>query len=101
MRFHGSLAYQDYEVVALEPDEQSRLVRGLGACCAMILRNHGLLTAGSTVREAFDLIYYLERTCPAQISAQPGGGDLNECDDVLAAKVARQFPEPDSGALHD
>jgi ribulose-5-phosphate 4-epimerase/fuculose-1-phosphate aldolase len=101
MRFHGSLAYHDYEGVALEPDEQPRLVRDLGACRAMILRNHGLLTAGSTVREAFDLMYYLERACQAQISAQSGGGELNECDDVLAAKVARQFAEPDSGALHD
>ena len=101
MRFHGSLAYHDYEGVALELDEQPRLVRDLGAHRAMILRNHGLLTAGSTVREAFDLMYYLERACQAQIAAQAGGAELNECGDALAAKVARQFTEPDSGALHD
>ena len=101
MRFHGSLAYHDYEGVALELDEQPRLVRDLGAHRAMVLRNHGLLTAGSTVREAFDLMYYLERACQAQIAAQAGGAELHECGDALAAKVARQFLEPDSGALHD
>ncbi len=101
MRFHGSLAYHDYEGVALELDEQPRLVHDLGPHRAMILRNHGLLTAGETVREAFDLMYYLERACQAQVAAQAGGTALNECDDALAAKVARQFREPDAGATHD
>ena len=101
MRFFGALAYHDYEGVALELDEQPRLVRDLGPHRAMILRNHGLLTAGETVREAFDAMHYLERACQAQIAAQAGGGELIECDDVLAAKVARQFAEPDPGAEHD
>lgn len=101
MRFYGALAYHDYEGVALELDEQPRLVRDLGPHRSMILRNHGLLTAGSTVREAFDLMYYLERACQAQIAAQAGGTELTECSQALAAKVARQFSEPDTGALHD
>lgn len=101
MRFHGALAYHDYEGVALELEEQPRLVHDLGPHRAMILRNHGLLTAGETIREAFDLMYYLERACQAQIASQAGGGALIECSEALAAKVARQFKEPDSGALHD
>lgn len=101
MRFHGSIAYHDYEGVALDEDEQPRLVRDLGAHNAMILRNHGLLTAGRTVREAFDLIYYLERACQAQIAAQSGGSLLRECSDELAAKVARQFRTPDGSELQD
>jgi len=67
MRFTDKLAYHDYEGLALDLDEQQRLVRDLGDRKAMILRNHGLLTCGSSIYEAFDLMYYLERApdqCP-------------------------------------
>ena len=101
MRFHGGLAYHDYEGVALDADEQPRLVRDLGNHQVMILRNHGLLSAGTTVREAFDLIYYLERACQAQIAAQAGGAALRECSDEVAAKVARQFSVSDGSDERD
>ena len=73
MRFHDCLAYHDYEGVALELDEQQRLTAHLGDRNAMILRNHGLLTCGPTVREAFELMYYLECSCQIQIDALAGG----------------------------
>ena len=101
MRFHGGLSYHGYEGVALDADEQPRLVRDLGANKAMILRNHGLLTAGETVREAFDLMYYLERACQAQIAALAGGGQVSECSEAVASKVAAQFAIPDGSAEHD
>jgi len=91
MRFWGSLGYHDYEGVALDLDEQQRLVRDLGRHKAMILRNHGLLTAGETIAEAFDLMYYLERACTAQIDALAGGSKLRIPDAAVAAKVAEQF----------
>lgn len=101
MRFHGGLSYHDYEGLALDAGEQPRLVHDLGSNQAMILRNHGLLTAGATVREAFDLIYYLERACQAQIAAQSGGAALRLCSDAVAAKVAQQFRISDDSATHD
>lgn len=79
------------ECVALDVDEQQRLVRDLDRHKAMILRNHGLLTAGKTIAEAFDLIYYLERACTAQIDALAGGSKLRIPDAADAAKVAAQF----------
>ena len=77
MRFWDRLAYHDYEGVALDMDEQKRLIRDLGTHKAMILRNHGLLTCGATVREAWDLMYYLERACQAQVAAMAGGAELS------------------------
>src|SRR3982751_5383087 len=73
MRFTNSIAYHDYEGLALELDEQARLTRDLGTHKAMILRNHGLLSCGESVAEAFDLMYYLERACQSQINAMAGG----------------------------
>lgn len=101
MRFHGGLSYHDYEGVALDADEQPRLVHDMGSNKAMILRNHGLLTAGATIREAFDLIYYLERACQAQIAAQSGGAALRICSDDVAAKVASQFSVSDGSDEQD
>jgi ribulose-5-phosphate 4-epimerase/fuculose-1-phosphate aldolase len=94
MRFTGCLSYHDYEGVALDIDEQQRLIRDLGTTNAMILRNHGLLTCGPTVRDAFDLMYYLERACQAQIGAMAGGAVLNIPPPEVAQKVARQFVRP-------
>ena len=94
MRFTDCLSYHDYEGVALDMDEQQRLVRDLGANNAMIMRNHGLLTCGPTVRIAFDLMYYLERACQAQIGAMAGGAALNIPSAEVAQKVARQFARP-------
>ena len=94
MRFTGCLAYHDYEGIALDMDEQERLIRDLGTNNAMILRNHGLLTCGATVREAFDLMYYLERACQAQVGAMAGGAELGIPSPAVARKVASQFARP-------
>jgi len=98
MRFTGCLAYHDYEGIALDLDEQRRLVRDLGAHNAMILRNHGLLTCGPTVHDAFDLMIHLERACEAQIAAMAGGAELNLPPAAVADKVAAQFARPGRAA---
>jgi len=72
----ASLAYHDYEGVALNPEEKVRLVRDLGANNNMILRNHGLLTCGPSVADAFLGMYILQKACEVQIRAQAGGGEL-------------------------
>jgi len=76
MRFKD-IAYHDYESVAIDMDEQSRLVADLGSQDAMILRNHGLLVASSSVAEAFNAIYWLEMACRAQVDAMASGATLN------------------------
>lgn len=70
----ASLAYHDYEGVALEADEKPRLVRDLGDRRFLILRNHGLLTVGRSVAEAFVAMYFLEAACMIQVRAQSGRG---------------------------
>lgn len=91
MRFTNRLSYHDYEGLALDLDEQQRLVHNLGRNKAMILRNHGLLTCGSSIYEAFDLMYYLERACQTQVSALAGGAKLRVPQPEVAEKVANQF----------
>ena len=69
----SSLAYHDYEGLAVHDDERDRLKADLGDSKYMILRNHGLLTVGCSVSDAFLAMYFLETSCQIQISAQAGG----------------------------
>ncbi len=74
MRVQGEVTYHDYEGIALDLDERTRMARDLGKTSkAMILRNHGLLALGETVREAFEVMYYLDTSCQIQIDACAGG----------------------------
>ncbi|CAN5589870.1 class II aldolase/adducin family protein [soil metagenome] len=91
MRFHARLGYHSYEGIALDLDEQARLVRDLGPHKAMILRNHGLLTAGATVREAFEEMYYLELACQIQIDATASGSMLTFPPPDVCEHAAQQF----------
>ena len=72
----ASLAYHDYEGVALNDAEKPRLQADLGNANFLMLRNHGLLTVGRTIPDAFLSMYTFENTCRIQIDAQ-AGGDLN------------------------
>jgi ribulose-5-phosphate 4-epimerase/fuculose-1-phosphate aldolase len=72
----GSLAYHDYEGIALAADEKPRLVRDLGDRDFMILRNHGLLTVGTSVAAAWLAMYLLDSACAIQLRAQAGGAPL-------------------------
>jgi ribulose-5-phosphate 4-epimerase/fuculose-1-phosphate aldolase len=87
----ASLAYHDYEGLALDDDEKPRLVNDLGNNTFMILRNHGLLTVGKTPAEAFLLMFTLERACEIQVLAQSGGSDLLPVAAPVVAKTAKQL----------
>ena len=87
----SSLAYHDYEGLALNEDEKSRLVADLGNNNNMILKNHGLLTVGKTPAEAFLSMYILESACRIQILAQSGGAALLSVPDPILEKVASQL----------
>jgi ribulose-5-phosphate 4-epimerase/fuculose-1-phosphate aldolase len=69
----NSLAYHDYEGIALHAEEKPRLQANLGSANFLMLRNHGLLTVGRTIPEAFLNMYLFENTCRIQIDAQAGG----------------------------
>jgi ribulose-5-phosphate 4-epimerase/fuculose-1-phosphate aldolase len=76
MRFHGHIGYHDYEGPAVDLDERERLVRDLGPHDAMVLRNHGLLTCGATIQQAFNTMYQLEMSCRAQVDAMAARTEL-------------------------
>jgi len=102
MRVQRSVTYHDYEGIALEMDERQRLARDLGKVSrAMILRNHGLLTLGATVREAFELMYYLDTACQIQVDALAGGMDnVLLMEERAAGTASEQFGRPDRPAEH-
>lgn len=91
LQFYNRVAFHDYEGIALDLAERERLVADLGEAKAMILRNHGLMTCGGTVGEAFALMYNLERTCKAQLALLSSGADLNRVPDDLAEFTAQQY----------
>jgi len=76
----SSLAYHDYEGVAVREDEQPRLQADLGNATFLMLRNHGLLTVGKTIADAFLAMYAFQTACEIQIAAQSGGGPLVQID---------------------
>ncbi|MCW7537856.1 class II aldolase/adducin family protein [Aquabacterium sp. A7-Y] len=86
----SSLAYHDYEGVALRDDEKPRLVRDLGDKTFLMLRNHGLLTVGKTVADAFLSMYLFETVCAIQVRAQAGGGELVRVDPAIIASAGAQ-----------
>ena len=84
----SSLAYHDYEGIALRDDEKARLQADLGDKTYLMLRNHGLLVVGQTVADAFLSMYTFENTCRIQIDAQAGGGELVRVDPRIIEGVA-------------
>jgi len=76
----SSLAYHDYEGVALNAAEKPRLVKDLGEKSFLMLRNHGLLTVGSSMADAFLAMYLFESACTIQVRAQSGGKELLSID---------------------
>lgn len=88
--FYTRVAYHDYEGIALNPDEKVRLVADLGKANAMILRNHGLLTAAPDVGLAFLTLFMLEKACAIQIAAASGGTELVHQDSAMQTLVYEQ-----------
>jgi ribulose-5-phosphate 4-epimerase/fuculose-1-phosphate aldolase len=91
MRFYGRIGYHDYESVAIDLDEQARLVADLGGHDAMILRNHGLLATGTSAAQAFNTMYWLELACRAQVDAMAGGARLHLPPEAIREKTAHLY----------
>jgi len=94
----ASLAYHDYEGVALREDEKSRLVRDLGDKHFLMLRNHGLITVAETVPDAFLFLYVFEAACMIQVRAQ-AGGELVAIDPRIIATAQEQAKTVTKAAL--
>jgi ribulose-5-phosphate 4-epimerase/fuculose-1-phosphate aldolase len=84
----GSLAYHAYEGVAFRDEEKPRLQADLGQANFLVLRNHGLLTCGKTIADAFLSMYTFENTCRIQLDAQ-GGGELTQVNPLIVQGVAQ------------
>ena len=93
----SSLGYHDYEGVALRDDEKPRLVADLGRSTFLMLRNHGLLTVGATVADAFVSMYLFETVCTIQVRAMSGGTNLVNVDPRIIATARQQAAEATRG----
>lgn len=88
MRFHGHLAYHDYEGPAFNRGEKRRLVEHLGSRNAMILRNHGLLVCAPSIPQAFNLIYWLEQACRIQVQTLSCQRPLHHAGEEVVVRTA-------------
>lgn len=98
----ASLGYHDYEGVALHEGEKPRLVRDLGDRSFLMLRNHGILTVGATIPDAFLLMYLFEAACTIQIRAQSTHSELITVDPKIVAgatMMAKQVTRSAGGGL--
>ncbi len=93
----ASLGYHDYEGVALRDDEKPRLQADLGKANFLMLRNHGLLTVGGSIADAFLGMYIFETTCQIQIAAQVGG-ELTTVDPHILDGVAESMRKQTEGS---
>jgi ribulose-5-phosphate 4-epimerase/fuculose-1-phosphate aldolase len=102
MMSQPEVTYHDYEGIALYKEEQARMAANLGKTSkAMILRNHGLLALGETVRQAFEIMYYLDASCQIQIDALAGGlHNIHTMSEQAAKTAYGQFHRADRPADH-
>jgi ribulose-5-phosphate 4-epimerase/fuculose-1-phosphate aldolase len=99
MRFAASVGYHDFEGVAVDVDERQRLVRDMADHDAMILRNHGLLTVGQNVAEAFVNMQRLERSCITQLLTMSANSEISFPPQAVIDKSfsqLRRAPSPDA-----
>jgi ribulose-5-phosphate 4-epimerase/fuculose-1-phosphate aldolase len=91
-RFWNRIAYDEqYSGVALSNDEGDRMCRALGDKDILFLRNHGVIVTGRSVAQAYDDLYYLERTAMVQVLAMQTGRPLHNIDEAMVAHAARQI----------
>jgi ribulose-5-phosphate 4-epimerase/fuculose-1-phosphate aldolase len=93
LQFYGRLGIHDYEGIALDLDERQRIIRDLADFCGMILRNHGLLSVGRTVAEAFSLMFYLNRACEVQVATLSMGAKLVVPPKQVCERVGKQYDQ--------
>lgn len=99
-QFYNQVSYHEYEGISLDLDEQVRLAANLGNNPVMILRNHGLLTTGSSVAQAYIRMYYLELSCRVQMDVLSTGREIHLPPDDVCEHAAKQYQmAPPSGTF--
>ncbi len=91
--FTDKVAYHDYEGLGVDLGERQRIARSLGDAVCLFLRNHGLITVGATVGEAFVRMVYLERACRVQLDILATGRPYRTIAADLRAKAAAQYDD--------
>jgi len=91
VRFVGHIGYHDYEGPAVDLDERERVVSDLGPHDALIMRNHGLLTCGATIQQAFNTMYQLELSCRSQVDAMAARAELVMPGENVLAHTAHLY----------
>jgi len=91
IRFVGHIGYHDYEGPAVDLDERERIVQDLGPHDALIMRNHGLLTCGATIQQAFNTMYQLELSCRSQVDAMVARTELSVPGENVLAHTAHLY----------
>lgn len=102
MAMCGNIAFHEYEGPATSDEEKEHLARDIGDKRLMLLRNHGTLSAGTTVGEAFYRLYNLEWACTVQVKTLSMGRELNEADPKVVESTGRIFSnDPKNMAFFD
>jgi len=91
IRFNNHIGYHAYEGPAVDLEERIRLVSDLGSHDAMILKNHGLLTCGATIQQAFNTMYQLEIACRAQVDAMASRTELDIPSETVLEQTAHLY----------
>jgi ribulose-5-phosphate 4-epimerase/fuculose-1-phosphate aldolase len=97
IRFYNRVGYHDYEGITEDFGERARINKSLGNNRALIMRNHGLLTVGKTMREAFVLMKSLLEAAQIQLTMEATDGELVEIPAAICEKTAHQYEHHDSG----
>ena len=92
MQFSGKIAYHDFEGIAIDEGEKARLVADLGDKSTLILRNHGALTVGRSIGEAFVMMWLLEHACKIQLSVLASGAKINALESGQLKAIAAEVP---------
>ena len=95
-RFYGRIAYHDFRGPERDPAERENLARSIGSRNFCILRNHGLLTIGDSVPEAFIAMWGMERACQAQLQAMACNTELEMPSEEVVAKPCAMYDPPNS-----
>src|SRR5689334_9772562 len=98
---HGRVAYHDLEGVTVDLGERERIVRDLGEKHVMILRNHGLLSWGANVAEAYLRLWTLQRACDVQVAAAQAGGEINRLSPQVIDRMLEESGPGESRTCHD
>jgi len=88
-QLHGRVAYHDFEGITIDEAEQGRMLKSIGSKPAVILRNHGLLTWGPSLPEAYMMLWTLQRACDVQIASSAAGA-LNPIREEVFAQTVRE-----------